>query len=129
MFANTQAGGTDLATPDVCLTPPVPVPVAYPNFADGSMAANPVFNVLYASAPAHNLGTIVPSTSGDNSGVVGGVSSGTVMGTSVHTTASFSVLTGGMPTTKLTSQTLQNNANIAGSRLAPSQLKVLLLAR
>src|SRR4051812_34507827 len=101
MFANTQSGGTDLATPDVCLTPPVPVPVAYPNFADGSMAANPVFHVLYASAPAHNLSTIVPSTTGDNSGVVGGVSSGTVMNKSIHTTAAFSVLTGGMPTTKL----------------------------
>ena len=31
MFANTQMMGMDMGFPDVCLTPPVPAPVPYPN--------------------------------------------------------------------------------------------------
>jgi hypothetical protein len=129
MFANTQAAGIDHAFPDVCLTPPVPVPVPYLNVAQGSMAANPVPNVYFASAQVHNLSTIVPTTSGDEPGVATGVSSGTVMNKSQHITGATSVLIGGMPVTRLTSQTLQNSANISGSRMAPSQTKVLILAR
>jgi hypothetical protein len=60
--------------------------------------------------------------------VATGVSSGTVMSKSVHVTGSNSVLVGGMPVTRLTSQTLQNSANISGARVAPSQTKVLILA-
>jgi hypothetical protein len=128
MFANTQAAGVDQAFADVCLTPPVPVPVPYQNVAQGSMAANPVPNVYFASAQVHNLSTVVPTTSGDEPGVATGVSSGTVMSKSVHVTGSNSVLVGGMPVTRLTSQTLQNSANISGARVAPSQTKVLILA-
>ena len=38
MFANSQMMGTDIAFPDVCLTPPIPVPVPYPNVARGPTA-------------------------------------------------------------------------------------------
>lgn len=130
MFANTQMMGTDMGFPDVCLTPsPVgPVPVPYPNIAMGPMAVNPVFNVLFMSAPAHNLGTVVPMTNGDNAGVAMGVASGTVMGPSRHLTGAFTVLIGGMPATRVTSMSLQNSTNCPGARLVPSQTKVLLLA-
>jgi len=129
MFANTQMGGIDMGAPDVCLTPsPAPVPVPYPNVAAGPMGTPAVYNVLFMGGPAHNLSTSVPLTNGDNAGVSMGVASGTVMGPSRHLTAAFTVLIGGAPATRLTSTSLQNSTNCPGARIAPSQVKVVLLA-
>ena len=132
MFANCQMGGQDTGFPDVCLTPappaPVPVPLPYPNIAMGPMAVGFVTNVLISAMPAHNMSTSIPMTNGDNVGVSTGVASGTVMGPSRHLTGSFTVLMGGMPATKLSSMALQNSTNCPGARIAPSQVKVLLLA-
>ncbi|MBS0396160.1 MAG: DUF4150 domain-containing protein [Proteobacteria bacterium] len=129
MFANNQMGGIDLAFPDVCLTPvPVPTPIPYPNIAAGPMGVPAAYTVLWGLAPAHNMGTVVPLTNGDNAGVAMGVASGLVMGPSRHLTAAFTVMAGGMPATRMTSMSLQNSTNAPGVRLAPSQVKVLLLA-
>ncbi len=128
MFANTQMMGMDLGVPDVCLTPPVPVPIPYPNIALGPTAVPSQFKVMVLGAPIHNLATITPMTNGDNAGVALGVASGTVMGPSRHLTAAFSVLVGGAPATRLTSVSLQNSTNCPGMRIVPSQVKVLLLA-
>lgn len=128
MFANSQAGGIDIASPDVCLTPPLPVPIAYTNIAAGNSAIPNVTNVLLCGGPAHNMATVVPLTNGDNPGVVGGVASGTVMGPSRHVTGAFTVILHGMPVTRMTSMSQQNTGNAVGSRMAPSQGKVLVLA-
>ncbi|HOI15057.1 MAG TPA: DUF4150 domain-containing protein [Geobacteraceae bacterium] len=130
MFANTQMGGMDTGFPDVCLTPTPagPVPVPYPNVATAPMGVNAVYKVLFMAAPVHNMGTTIPMTNGDNAGVNMGVAAGTVMGPSRHLTASFTVLIGGMPATRLTSSSLQNSTNCPGVRVVPSQTKVLLLA-
>ena len=131
MFANTQMGGVDTGFPDVCLTPASPappIPVPYPNIAAGPMGVNAVYKVLLMYAPAHNLGTSIPMTNGDNAGLATGVASGTVMGPSRHLTGAFTCLIGGMPATRVTSMSLQNSTNCPGARLAPSQVKVLILA-
>lgn len=131
MFANTQMMGMDMNTvPDVCLTPTPagPVPIPYPNIAMGPTAVGFVPNVLFMGTPAHNLGTVIPMTNGDNPGVAMGVASGTVMGPSRHLTGAFTVLVGGMPASRLTSVSLQNSTNAPGMRIVPSQTKVLLLA-
>jgi len=132
MFANTQMGGVDMGFPDVCLTQPTgpvpPVPLPYPDVAAGPMGAPPAAKILFMCAPAHNMGTVVGQTNGDNLGVVTGVASGTVMGPSRHLTAAFTVLLLGQPATRLTSTTLQNSTNVPGARIVPSQVKVLLLA-
>jgi hypothetical protein len=128
MFANTQMMGLDLGFPDVCLTPPVPLPIPYPNLALGPMGVPAVYKVLFMCAPAHNMATTIVMTNGDNTGVALGVASGTVMGPSRHLTAAFTVLVGGMPATRLTSVALQNSTNCPEIRLVPSQIKVLLLA-
>jgi len=130
MFANCQLMGTDMGFPDVCITPaaPSPIPVPYPNIAMGPMAIPNCPTILIMGGPAHNLGTTIPMTNGDNAGVATGVASGMVMGPSRHLTASFTVLIGGMPGTKLSSMSLQNSTNCPGARIAPSQVKVLLLA-
>jgi hypothetical protein len=128
MFANTQMMGLDLGFPDVCLTPPVPLPIPYPNLALGPMGVPAVYKVLFMCAPAHNMATTIVMTNGDNTGIALGVASATVMGPSRHLTAAFTVLVGGMPATRLTSVALQNSTNCPGMRLVPSQIKVLLLA-
>ncbi|KAG1694981.1 hypothetical protein GQR58_006902 [Nymphon striatum] len=120
--------GLDLAFPDVCLTPPVPIPVPYPNIAAGPMGVPAAYKTLFMCTPAHNLSTVIPMTNGDNAGLATGVASATVMGPSRHITAAFTVLVGGIPATRVTSMTLQNSTNIVGARMVPSQLKVLLLA-
>lgn len=130
MFANSQMGGQDMGFPDVCLTPsPVgPVPIPYPNIAMGPMGVGAAYNVLLGGAPAHNMATSIPLSNGDNAGLATGVASGMVMGPSRSVTASFTVLMGGSPATKLSSMTIQNSTNCPGCRIAPSQVKVLLLA-
>ncbi|MCC6873372.1 MAG: DUF4150 domain-containing protein [Sandaracinaceae bacterium] len=129
MFAATQMMGTDLGFPDVCLTPtPAPVPIPYPNVAMGPMGVMPVPNILMSCAPAHNMATTIPLTNGDNAGVNMGVASGMVMGPARHVTAAFTVLTGGLPQTRMTSVAIQNNTNCPGVRLVPSQVRVLVLS-
>ena len=129
MYANTQMMGMDMAFPDVCLTPtPAPVPIPYPNIAMGPMGVPAAYNILFMVAPAHNMGTTVPLSNGDNAGVAMGVASGMVMGPDRHLTAAFTVLVDGMPATRLTSMSLQNSTNAPGARIVPSQVKVLLLA-
>ncbi|MFN4266664.1 MAG: DUF4150 domain-containing protein [Aquabacterium sp.] len=130
MFANTQMMGMDTGFPDVCLTPTPagPVPMPYPNMAMGPMGVPAAYKVLFMAAPAHNMGTTVPLTNGDNAGVAMGVASGMVMGPSRHLTASFTTLVGGMPATRLSSMSLQNSTNCPGCRVVPSQTKVLIMA-
>ena len=131
MFANTQMGGTDTGFPDVCLTPAPPappVPMPYPNIGAGPMGSPPATKILFMCAPAHNMGTTVKPTQGDELGVAMGVASGTDKGPARHVTAAFTVLLLGQPATRLTSVTIQNSTNCPGARIAPSQVKVLLLA-
>src|SRR5512135_651568 len=130
MFANTQMMGQDMGFPDVCNTPTPagPVPIPYPNIAMGPTAIPNVPTVMFMGTPAHNLATTIPMTNGDNAGVALGVASGLVMGPARHTTGAFTVLIKGMPATRLTSMSMQNNTNCPGCRIVPSQTKVLLLA-
>ncbi|MDX8000573.1 DUF4150 domain-containing protein [Xenorhabdus sp. Reich] len=128
MFANTQGGGTDMATPDICLTPAPPgppVPVVYVNTASGTNAiSTSTSTILFMGSPAHNMTTTTPMTTGDNPGVNLGLMSGTVMGPSHHTMGANSVLIKGSPATRLSSLTMQNSTNAIGSRTNPSQTKV-----
>lgn len=134
MFANTQMGTMNMGFPDVCLTPvaspagPIPTPIPYPNTSTTMMGIPAVYNVLFGGAPAHNLGTIVPLSNGDNAGLMSGVASGTVMGPTRAMTGAMSVLIGGMPATRMSSINVQNSTNCPGVSTTPSQLTVLLLA-
>jgi len=132
MFANTQMMGVNMGFPDVCLTPappaPAPVPLPYPNVAVGPMGVPAAYKVLFMCAPAHNMSTSIPQSNGDNPGLATGVASGMVMGPCRHVTAAFTCLVGGMPATRLTSVSIQNNTNCPGARIVPSQCKVLILS-
>lgn len=130
MFANTQMMGMDMGFPDVCLTPTPagPIPIPYPNIALAPMGVPPAPTVLFAGAPAHNMGTTIPLSNGDNAGVAMGVASGLVMGPARPVTAAFTFLVGGLPATRLTSVAIQNGTNCPGVRVVPSQPIVLVLA-
>lgn len=132
MLACTQMMGIDTGGPDVCLTPappaPAPVPIPYPNIAAGPMGVPPVVNVLMSVAPAHNLGTVIPQTNGDNPGVAMGVASGMVMGPCRHVAGAFTCLIGGKPAMRLTSPAIHNSTNAPGARVVPSQVRVLILS-
>ncbi len=127
MYANTQGGGSNVGAPDVCLTPAmIPVP-----FVNTSMCANGVGfvpHIITVTGCAHNQSTTIPVSTGDEAGSVGGVISGTNLDATTYIVCSNTVLTGGMPTARLTSVTLQNACNIVGSTVVPSQTKVLILA-
>ena len=130
MFGNSQMMGMDTGFPDVCLTPTPagPVPIPYPNITAGPMGVPAAYTVMFMCTPAHNMGTVIPMTNGDNAGVATGVASGMVMGPSRHLTASFTTLVGCLPATRLTSASLQNSTNCPGCRVVPSQVKVTILA-
>ncbi|AJX14467.1 MULTISPECIES: DUF4150 domain-containing protein [Burkholderia] len=127
MFANSSAGGKNMAT-SVNLTPPASTPVAYQNEAQRAGAVPNVPNVILVGGPAHNAATIVPSSSGDAGGAMGGVASGTVGGTSRNPKGSGKVILSGSPVTRMTDPTLQNTGNASGAGTSPSQVKVLVLS-
>ncbi len=126
MFANTQMMGIDLGFPDIVLTPPLMVPIPYPNVAAGPLGLPAAYNVLLMAMPAHNMLTMIPMSLGDLPGVVG-VASGITCGPARHLTAAFTIFIGLAPGTRMTSMALQNLTNAPGMRIVPSQPKVLLL--
>jgi hypothetical protein len=132
MFANTMMGGMSMGMPDVCKTPPLAIPIPYPNIAVGATAIPPTacMKVLMGGTPTHNLGTTIPLSNGDNAGVMGGVASQMVMGPMKYLMGSFSCLVGGQPTARITSMTGHNGMSLNGPGMSmmPSQFKVLVVA-
>ncbi len=130
MFANSQmAPGMSFTFPDICKTPPVAIPIPYPNFSFHIMATGFVPKVLWQCTPAHViLRTKVPISFGDTPGVLGGLISQTFMSTTFFLTGAFTVLLQGLPATRMTSITLMNRCNMIGLSILPCQFKVLLLA-
>ncbi|KVN21663.1 type VI secretion protein [Burkholderia pyrrocinia] len=128
MYANCSAGGMAMAGSDVCKTPPLAIPVPYPNIANQCEAVPNVPTIIYCGGPVHNLNTIIPVTHGDESGSMGGAASGTVAGPSRHVTGSGKVMIQGAPQTRLTDTNLPNNQNTAGQTVAPSQTITMTLS-
>jgi hypothetical protein len=128
MFANCQAGGIDMAPSDVCKTPPWGTPVAYPNQANGSEAIPNVTTIIFVGGPVHNLNTVIPVTHSDEAGTMGGVASGIFAAQSKHTTGASTIVIQGSPVTRMNSVNLPNSQNTAGTRLSPSQTKILILS-
>lgn len=128
MFANSQAGGMDLAPCDVCKTPPFATPIPYPNMANGPEAIPNVPHIIYVGGPVHNLNTIIPVTHNDEPGSMGGVASGTIAALSRHVTGANKIIIQGAPITRMTSVNLPNLQNTIGIRIAPSQTKILILS-
>lgn len=128
-YACCQLMGFDTGFPDVCLTPPGPVPVTYLNVAAGMTAFPNVTTILVIGMPQHNMGTKIPFTNGDNPGVALGVASGSVMGpTQPVANCAYTVIVKGMPAMRMGTVSLQNRTNLVGVRSSPSQGTVAIPA-
>ncbi len=136
VFATTQMGGLNMAMPDVCLTPipspagPIPTPIPYPNMAVPMTAIPSQIKVLTLAMPNHNMMTITPMSNGDNAGVMVNPLSGMVMGPQKQLLGSVKTFMGGLPSNKMLGLSGQNGMmpGAFGATLAPSQVKVMILA-
>jgi len=137
MFMLTMGAGTNLAFPDVCITPvpsptgQVPTPIPYPDTAMTATSDSPANNVLVDCMPALNLKSEGKVSLGDNAGVQGGVVSHDVSGESFYVVGCITILVDGVPAQRLTSVTGQNAQgvlpNAPGMCIVPSQVTVLSL--
>ncbi len=113
------AKGIVLAFPDVCLTPTPAgtIPVPYPNIAQLDQAS-PVSapGLLVGGDPVLLKSSVVATSTGDEAGTAGGVTSGSIKGKCEFTQASGSVLYGsdGQGIVRFMDTTSQNNGNATG---------------
>ncbi|MDA3961493.1 MAG: DUF4150 domain-containing protein [Planctomycetota bacterium] len=127
--AQSMGGGGCFAFPDVCKTP-TPAgtpPLPYPNLGQntqikGNTAAKKVF---IKKKKAAVVGSEIASTTGDEPGSAGGVISGKTKGTATYMTGYPKVKIEGKIAGMLGSVMKQNDNNIVGAQVAPSQTTVL----
>jgi hypothetical protein len=133
MFMLSMGPGTDMAFPDVCLTPvgPAVAPVPYPNVAMSAATLPVAPNVLVECTPALNMMSKGLVSMGDEPGVLLGVVSHLEAGQTSYEVGCFTIIVGGAPAQRLTSVTGQNCMgvlpNAVGACIAPSQVTVLTL--
>jgi carboxyl-terminal processing protease len=105
--ASNKGIGMSLGFPDVCLTPPVPLPVPYPNIALNVLMAifSPVVKV--SMLPALNMAAFTPMTMGDEAGLA----HPTFKGTGRYTMGNPIVHIDMLPAINLLCPTTGNNFN------------------
>ncbi|WP_308411109.1 PAAR-like domain-containing protein [Burkholderia thailandensis] len=86
-----------------------------------------VIHLFVGGGPVHNVATIIPASSRDSGGSMGGVASQTVSGNPRNPQGASKTLVAGMPITRMTDPTQQNNNNATGSGSSPSLTIVLNL--
>jgi len=120
--ACNRGAGANVHAPDVCLTPPVPVPVPYMNAAFNVTAVAFVPHVFVCGLNAHNLGTILATSIGDEAGVA----HWTIMGWSKYIVGNPIVNVGMLPGENLTCASIGNKGNAGSGMCAvPSAVNVL----
>lgn len=124
--ASVRGPGINICAPDVCLTPPVPLPIPYVNVGQHAVAVSTSTVVMFGGMFAINTGSNLPVTQGDEAGTVGGVISGTVMSTGYFITGSPIVMIQGLPAVRVTSMATGNNSNAVGAVVSPGVPTVLV---
>lgn len=134
MFQLTMNNGTNIAMPDVCLTPTPggPVPMPYPNTSTSTTALPPTtaLTILVDGTPSLNMTSEIPLSNGDEAGANLGTISGMIMGPTSYVVGSETLFLEGAPAVKLTSETGQNGEimNAEGACLVPSQEIMIVLS-
>jgi len=128
VFANsrlilTQADGLQhmCTVPDVCKTPVPgggPVPIPYPNIAMNATLVSGSVSVKVAGSSAALAGSKLSTSSGDEPGSVGGVSSGINQGPMSWATTSPDVLIEGAGVARFMDTTLHNGSSANTTGLA-----------
>jgi len=131
--ATTKQGGQCFAMPDTCKTPTPggPVPTPYPNFAFPNQARGDTCSkkVKICKKKVLTKKSIIPQSTGDEAGNLGGVISNQFKGQAKFRRYSNKVKIEGQSIVFLTCQTAQNgnNANVpVGNHIIPSQTKVFI---
>lgn len=123
--------GTCLGFPDVCKTPPLAIPIPYPDIGMSSTAAPIIPTVLTGCTPTLNQLSENTVSVGDEAGAMGGLVSQMESGETLFMVGCITIFVGGAPAQRLTSVTGQNAAgmvpNAPGVCIAPSQTTVLAL--
>ncbi len=118
--ASNKGVGENIGFPDVCLTPPLGVPVPYPNIAMNAMAAPFAATVMVSGMNALNLASMIPMTMGDQAG-----SMSPIMGPGRYTMGNPVVSIEALPAINLLCPTTGNNMNNPlGAVLVPSVTNV-----
>lgn len=123
-YINNGMSGQDMSPGDVCKTPAPPapfVPVPYPNTGIRSTAVPTQYTVMILSQPMHTIGTMIPTSQGDQAGSLGGVASNTIMGPVQNTKGSTAMFCSGQPVTRLSDPNTHNLNNAPGMTVAPGQ--------
>ena len=121
-----------MGVPDVCQVPAPPgppIPTPFPNMAMVSNATKTSAKVQFENKDAVTETSEIPSSTGDEPGVAGGVVSGTFAQKVVFKLGSSVVKAEGKGVVFLTAMTAHNgsNANMpAGLHDSPSQAKILV---
>jgi Domain of unknown function (DUF4150) len=131
-FIATAGGGMCTAFPDVCKVPAPPappIPTPFPNMAMLMQAnrATCALKVKIMNMPVVHVNSMIPMTSGDEAGSLGGVVSGMIKGPAKFTKGSLKVKVMGMPVAFQTCPIGQNGTNAnapLGIHDTPSQPKV-----
>ena len=107
------SNGIAIATlPDVCKTPPGPVPIPYPNVAFSKhLKKGTKIIKVDGGKMATNKGSEFSCSSGDEPGVAGGVKSGTNLKEATWLTYSFDVKLEGKNACRLTDKMFMNHQN------------------
>lgn len=120
--ASNKGVGINIGFPDVCLTPPVPLPIPYPNLALHAMAVpfSPIVKVTMM--PALNMASKIPITMGDDAGTAHPM----FKQTGAFTMGNPIVYVDKLPAINLLCPTTGNNMNDPlGAVLVPSVTNVL----
>lgn len=103
-----------IVAPDVCLTPPIPLPIPYPNVGMSADTTNGARTVQVEGQMPMVKSAIYNKTTGDAAGAKGGVVSGTVAGIAEVLLASFDVTFEGNGVFRVGDPMFHNNKNAAG---------------
>lgn len=108
------SGDPHLVFPDVCLTPPIPLPIPYPNLGlSADTSGGPVTVTVEGQMPMVKAAKYV-KTSGDEAGSGGGVLSGTKLGEAEFLLYSFDIKLEGRNVCRVGDPMFHNNKNTAG---------------
>ncbi len=131
MYMLSLGEGMDMAFPDVCKTPPLAIPIPYPDMSFSATSSPMATNILVECTPAlHQMSEGLVSV-GDDAGVMLGLVSEDISGETAYEVGCFTIFNEGIPAQRLTSVTGQNAIgllpNAPGICICPSQTTVLAL--
>ena len=113
-IVHKTSGDIHTVFPDVCLTPPIPLPIPYPNVGTSAPTSGGALTVTADGAMPMVKSATYPTTSGDEAGVKGGVISGSNMKEAEFLMYSFDVKFEGRNVCRVGDPMWHNSKNIAG---------------